>query len=170
MVEPDQEKEGFLVYLISVDNNSATYGIDTRCKGMLEDIKGDIRGPSLVYIDRINDALYAMDRAAGQIETWQQLYAWLGRGNGWALFSQTAGANLLPHWFASDVKLECIQARDSNGIPHGPFVDLALLGNDNNIDAESLENAVGASPDDSAIIFTLQLSDNMVITRQPLFI
>jgi hypothetical protein len=88
MADSESDK-GLLVYLFSVDKNSVVLGIDS--SGGLDLHGNEVRTPYCsLDSTKLLEVLDHLDRHAKSISTWQQLYQWLGRGYGWAYFTQSS--------------------------------------------------------------------------------
>jgi hypothetical protein len=171
MPDPESDK-GLLVYLFSVSRNSVILGIDS--SGGLDPHGNEIRTPYCsLDSTKLLEVLDHLDRHARPISTWQQLYQWLGRGNGWAFFTEQTAKDLIPHWLA---KVPCSQLQDEDGqnLVGAPFLDLAMILKGISEETKSTlqlgwENMIGDS-DELGKLYTMQIKSNMVITQQPLFI
>ena len=126
--------------------------------------KGEIRFPDFVHSERISNALDSLDKAARAVASWQDFYAWLGRGSGWATFRPDCAAQLVPHWLSPDVNYHCLRY---------PFLPSWVEFADATIDPDRFSsistNLVGPGPGDSAYQHFCFLTSNMVLTIAPLF-
>ena len=147
----------YLVFLVDVGRNSATFAVDTVFNGNSSDdpkrVANALRG------DRIAKVLDSMDRAPHEIKSWMDFYCWLGRPRQWAEFTEESAKRLVPHWFT---EYECQPSGsetfayiDRNcGVDPRLLVDLKLEGNADEANAKRFSSAIG---------------NNLVVTTQPLF-
>lgn len=113
--------------------------------------------------------LEGLDRGSPPITSWQELYCWLGRGNGWAYFTDDSAKQLLPHWFV-ETEYKCRQEM-ANGYRSGPFIDLDVF-RDGRPQLLSESEMMGPDAENygetKRIVY--QFTDNFIITRKPVFV
>lgn len=171
----------YLVYLIDVGRNYAIYATDALWEeSQRSDARGgEFRKPHLLSVGEVDSFLNTLDLGCRLIESWEWFYTWLGRGHGWATFTQESAAEFVPHWLGPNVVIECARQIDENGIGHPPLLDLSLHQALENIPQDSavtlprldaLEGFVGSSPETLGRTMAMQLGDNMVVTCQPIFV
>jgi hypothetical protein len=85
----------FLTYLFGTGKNCATFGLGgSKCDVVMKDDPTiNFRKPSLMPHEACSIMLEGLDRDSPPITFWQQLYRWLGRGNGWAYFTADSATN-----------------------------------------------------------------------------
>lgn len=155
----------YLLYLAGVAGNSVTFGVITHCVRWVSRDR-EIRGPSLLNSGKVDQATDSLDKAAPLIEDWVQLYAWLGRGTGWAKFTTDSAAKLLPHWLGESVEYDCVRFRVES-IRDLEFVEPSVLP-DLAVGGLSL-NLAGTGPGEGAIRWFSHLTSNLVLSKRPLF-
>jgi hypothetical protein len=152
----------YLLYLADVGRNSATFAVFTHYVRKVND-RREVRGPSLVSQQKVNTAIYTLDKAASVIEDWQQLYAWLGRRSGWAAFTPQSAARLVPHWLGEAVEYDCAKFR----LGSIEFVEATFLPQ---LATAGLSfNMVGPGPEDGAFSWFMQITGNLAVSRRPVF-
>lgn len=153
----------YLVYLADVGRNSATIAVYTGWKRSLG--KGhEARTPGFVSSEIIQEALYAMGLAVPVIDDWFKFYSWLGRGSGWALFTPVSALELVPFWLGESIEYECVSFNRLLGWIN--FVDAKI---NSNIFDSIKNNLVGPDIEDDAYRWFTQLTNNLVLTKQPVF-
>lgn len=152
----------FVAYLFNVGKNCATFATSTFWENAdSEGSKIEIRSPSMVKAGLLDEMLYGLDREAKQINNWKLFYQWLGRGNGWSSFTEESALMLVPHWSDRNTMFRCVQSG-----PTKAFLDIELKGE---LPKESIESIVGDAEGGFGQMMLVQLTDNFVITTQPLF-
>lgn len=151
----------YLVFLIDVGCNSATFGVDTVWVGKSTD-GAERRAPSFASPEKIPEVLEIMDKYAVLIENWAQLYRWLGMTNGpqWAAFTEDSASQLIPHWIT---EYEC----QTSGLETFAYIDRNCGIDPQLIGEVKIE---GNTTEVEAMRYSHMLGRNMVVTTQPLFL
>lgn len=151
----------YVAFLIGVGRNSATFAILSGYVGIADD-GNEIRTARLASQQRLNQILDDMDRNARQISNWSELYSWLGRDLGvWAIFSQQAARELLPHWFQDSTKYLCQRSPNLDV----EFVDANL----SKISFDRLHNLAGQIDNQKGLAGKINVLSNLVLTTRPIF-
>jgi hypothetical protein len=158
----------YLLYLGDVGRNWATFAVFTQLVRMIDN--HEIRRPSLCDVQRVNSAIESLDRGPVPITTWRDFFTWLGRGHGWATFSQKSAKEIVPHWLSDEAEWEYESVESA--FPPFKFIERNLTIGKFSFDevAEPLEEIVGPSPDDGAQWWLVQIMGNMVVSRRPIFV
>lgn len=159
----------YLLYLIDVGRNWATFAIFTHLADKMID-NHDMRCPSLLDVQKMKNAMQSLDRNPVPITTWRKFFTWLGRGHGWATFSQKSAQEIVPHWLSDEAECgyDFLEIAD---FPPFAFIEPTLTMDKCLSDtvAKSCKKSVGPSPDPDASRWFAQIMSNMVISRRPLF-
>jgi hypothetical protein len=161
----------FLAFLFGTGKNCATFGLGgSECDVVSKDDPSiNFRKPSLMSREACNTMLEGLDRGLPPITSWQQLYVWLGRGNGWAYFTADSAKQLLPHWFV-ETEYKC-QQEMANGYRSGPFIDLDAFRN-GKPQLSSETEMIGPDAENYGETKRRldQFEDNFIITRKSIFV